>query len=666
MGPKRADNANKNRRVSQLIVAPTEGPGFPIYFSFSLYAHTYVLSIENYQCLGRFAADLEICCRELFSTPPHLTIPVYNRNLPSSVSQQMGTYSGASVAPSLIAGEEQLSSSAKLPFTARIPSNSGTLTGLETDNRSHSILGRESIRSSSSSYRTFHLVSNSDFYRPKFLADPVSPEQDPIEQIKTLYMRAWQLDQRFIDILKKVLPLQEHLHTLDFCFVGLNVQTIYGLADVCQTIKNLKTVSLDGNPLAGEHFYTLIDRPDSKIVHLSLRFCQVGDIGSERLANALGTMYIQNCKLLTLTLAGNQIGDRGAESFAKALRYNRTLISLNLSSNCITDTGACALAFVLRQINLTYDEILHRRHLLSERYGDANANDFRIYATSPTPSTTSTKSRSARDLRRTLDSNKNRKTTSTKSTDKRHRVDSSDENRPPSTSKTENKKGANARSTSTNARGAASDSTRAPTATRGKKTSSSTTNASKKNTSSAKEDEDLNEKGYPSVGSSSGKLPMLTTQRPERENPLIERNENQLPNGEINLKGNLVLLNLNLSRNHLTSITVNEFLLSVQYQLNITQFHRSNYASLVEFSGLCRLELKDMEEVPKASSAYQELETFLAQKNPLHRSQQIKEYEAKLIAEQQQSVPSASEKARVGSSLRSTTQRPTSRVKDPN
>ena len=43
---------------------------------------------------------------------------------------------------------------------------------------------------------------------------------------------------------------------------------------------------------------------------------------------------------------------------------------------------------------------------------------------------------------------------------------------------------------------------------------------------------------------------MLTTQRPERENPLIGRNENQLPNGEIRLKGNLVLLNLNLSRKY--------------------------------------------------------------------------------------------------------------------
>ena len=142
---------------------------FQFIFHSHSYSHTYVLPIENYQCLGRFAADLEICCRELFSTPPCLTIPVYNRNLPSSVSQQMGTYSGASVAPSLIGGEEQLSTSVKLPFTGRIPSNSGTLAGMETDNRSHSILGKS--KSSSRSNKTQRIfrskdVNQSDLHRP--------------------------------------------------------------------------------------------------------------------------------------------------------------------------------------------------------------------------------------------------------------------------------------------------------------------------------------------------------------------------------------------------------------------------------------------------------------------------------------------------------------------
>ncbi|CAF4438306.1 unnamed protein product, partial [Adineta steineri] len=52
-------------------------------------------------------------------------------------------------------------------------------------------------------------------------------------------MKAWQLDQHFIDILKRVLPLQEQLHTLNFNFVGLNQQTFSGFVELCQGIKSL-------------------------------------------------------------------------------------------------------------------------------------------------------------------------------------------------------------------------------------------------------------------------------------------------------------------------------------------------------------------------------------------------------------------------------------------
>ncbi len=74
----------------------------------------------------------------------------------------------------------------------------------------------------------------------------------------------------------------------------------------------------------------------------------------------------------------------------------------------------------------------------------------------------------------------------------------------------------------------------------------------------------------------------------ERENPLLEMNEIESHNGEICLKGNLVLLKLN---------TVNEFLLSIQYQtkliyINDTANISTTTASLIDFSGLCRLELK--------------------------------------------------------------------------
>ncbi|CAF1008730.1 unnamed protein product [Adineta steineri] len=647
MGPKKVDNTNKTHRASQASLNITVDP-------------------ENHHCTGKFAADLELYCRESPSTYP-INIPVYIRSHPpSSSTQQLGTNSGASIAPSLIAGEEYVPSSMKLPSGGRIPSHSqtGTLTGIDNDNKSVSILGYESLKSSSSSYKTFHVVSNSDFYRPKLLVDSIGNENESIDQIKALYMRAWQLDQRFIGILKKILPLQEQLHTLNFCFVGLNEQTIYEFAEVCQLIKNLKTVSLDGNPLAAEYFHILIEKFDSKIVHLSLRFCKITDTGAERLANALGNMSSQNWKLLTLTLTGNQIGDNGAKSFANALRYNRTLISLNLSSNFITDVGACTLALVLRKIVLTQEEIVRRRYLLSERFGEINGNELRIYALSPTPSTTSTKSRSARDAKRILETNKNRKTISTKSTEKRHRIGSGEDNHSPSTSKSDQKKGknenTNARSTSNN-----SDQPRISTATRAKRTTSTASSSSKKNILNVKEDEDIIEKVHSSAGSSSGKLPTVLGQRIERENPLLEKNENQLNNGEINLKGNYVLLNLNLSRNYLTLETVHEFLLSIQYQTTVTHFNETNMASLIDFTGLCRLELKGMSDISKTSAVYQSLEALLLKKNPSYRLQQIKEQETKEFLEQQpvQIVP---EKIRASSTVRSANQRPTSRIKDTN
>ena len=103
----------------------------------------------------------------------------------------------------------------------------------------------------------------------------------------------------------------------------------------------------------------------------------------------------------------------------------------------------------------------------------------------------------------------------------------------------------------------------------------------------------------------------------DTENPLLEVNDVQSKTGEIWLKGNFVLLNLNLSRknleeiiilknnnylffisgNYLTTESVKEFLLSIQQQSTLTSFQdvfnlSSTATSPVTFLGLCRLELK--------------------------------------------------------------------------
>lgn len=136
------------------------------------------------------------------------------------------------------------------------------------------LVAPEGSRTSVISYKTFHVIRDSEFFRPKLLVDSMGSETDPIEQITALYMKgnssnsshsalffasiAWLLDQKFIEILKKVLPLQEHLHTLkyvqkihflspepllntdSFSYVGLNEKTALALVELCPLIKNLK------------------------------------------------------------------------------------------------------------------------------------------------------------------------------------------------------------------------------------------------------------------------------------------------------------------------------------------------------------------------------------------------------------------------------------------
>ncbi|CAF3653656.1 unnamed protein product [Adineta steineri] len=734
MGPKRADNATKGSKASQgniipLITLPTDPT---------------TEQVESQQCVGKFAVDLELCCREPPPAYP-VPIPVYIRGQsrappppppPPQISSQIllqpsqsqmqqhsGTHSGTSITPLLMGTitEEQLSSTGKKTSRSRVASvaPSGVFVGaagIESESRPLSVLEEEPLKISPSPYKTFHLIDDIDFFRPKLLTDIVSNETDSIDQITTLYMKAWQLDQHFIDILKRVLPLQEQLHTLNFNFVGLNQQTFSGFVELCQGIKSLKSVSLDGNPLASEYFHLLIENDDSKILNLSLRFCNITDTNAERLANALGNMSKQNWRLLTLNLSGNQIGDNGGKSFATALRYNRTLISLNLSSNFLTDKSGILLALVLRKIVLTQEEIVHRRYLLSKRYAETHPDEWRYTAISPTPSNFSTKSKSGRESRvewkRFTDPNK-RKLNSTKIAqiivDKRNRPES-EEHRPSSGRQSDLKRGRNEGSTSRstvlnvalttgntsrrpapntlNTNTKESDQSRTAAPVRVKKIAAAVNAASKKSVSKVKEEaedtlteEDSFDMLSPEESNS------IQNKHTDRENPLYETNQIETHDDEIWLKGNFVLINLNLSRNHLTMDTVKEFLLSVQQQSALTHFSdalnmssssiTTTTPSLMDFSGLCRLELKGMNDISIKSSDYQSLETILTQKNPSTRFQQFKERETKELLDQQStqssqqlqpSVPdkttNISEKTRAGTILKSTNQRPSSRSKD--
>ena len=52
---------------------------------------------------------------------------------------------------------------------------------------------------------------------------------------------------------------------------------------------------------------------------MSLRNCLITDKGAENIGKALGTVYRQNSKLLTLNLSGNCIQNDGAIEIAKVI-----------------------------------------------------------------------------------------------------------------------------------------------------------------------------------------------------------------------------------------------------------------------------------------------------------------------------------------------------------
>ncbi len=188
-------------------------------------------SIEYQQCIGKFAADLELCCRELSPGYP-VTIPVYIRSYPvvssqiqsfapqNQQQQRSRPHSRTSITPSLAGAiaEEQLSTLGKKTFRARMSSVDPNgisigVTGIDNENRLFSITGiaifmylrsyklswiidQEPSKISSSPFKTFYLLNDSDYFRPKLLVDSVNNETESIDQITALYMKG-----RFLQII---------------------------------------------------------------------------------------------------------------------------------------------------------------------------------------------------------------------------------------------------------------------------------------------------------------------------------------------------------------------------------------------------------------------------------------------------------------------------------
>jgi len=106
------------------------------------------------------------------------------------------------------------------------------------------------------------------------------------------------------------------------------------------------------------YLLVFVSQADSPVVHLSLRYCGITAVGARHLGQSLGGATKQNCRLVSLDLAGNHLSDTGAAHLAAALRLNRSLLVLNLAGNRVGDAGAVELATVLKAFELTHEEVM--------------------------------------------------------------------------------------------------------------------------------------------------------------------------------------------------------------------------------------------------------------------------------------------------------------------
>ncbi|KAM6234349.1 LOW QUALITY PROTEIN: leucine-rich repeat-containing protein 71, partial [Porphyrio hochstetteri] len=110
-----------------------------------------------------------------------------------------------------------------------------------------------------------------------------------------------------------------------------------------------------------------------------------GDAAARLIGRSLSSLSSANRRLASLVLSFNHISDAGAGYIAEGLRLNRSLLSLSLASNDIGDAGAGKLAEVLGPFALTHAEVVERRRLLlAEALGQS-----RVVRQTPPPPTPS-------------------------------------------------------------------------------------------------------------------------------------------------------------------------------------------------------------------------------------------------------------------------------------
>lgn len=222
--------------------------------------------------------------------------------------------------------------------------------------------------------QTYSTVENNIFFMPSIQCelDVEETKQGPINHAQQIHIQGWKVEENLINVLK--LCSLDKLSAIFLWHAGLTEHTFRLLSNFLPTLPALKVVSIEGNAIPGSEPFADLLNKDLQIQHLSLRNNQITDIGAVKIGESLGSASVASPELLTLNLGFNHIGDVGAKSIAEGLRMNRVLTHLSLASNIITDIGAKAFATSLNGFDLTHDEIVQRRKLMSGRESSAQGS----------------------------------------------------------------------------------------------------------------------------------------------------------------------------------------------------------------------------------------------------------------------------------------------------
>ncbi|XP_077114879.1 leucine-rich repeat-containing protein 71 isoform X3 [Ranitomeya variabilis] len=409
------------------------------------------------------------------------------------------------------------------------------------------------------------------YFRPSIR---VELEGEDARSIREVCIKGWKIDEKMMGVFAKCLPALTNLQKINLWNVGLTDATFSSLVTILQSC------------------------PGVKLVQISLRNNQISDVGAQLIGRALQGLKVANKNLAALVLSYNHITDMGAGYIAKALRFNRSLLSLNLSSNLIGDQGALALAEVLGRFALTNPEIVERRRLFLEK-------DAHDQPRSPTISRHAD-AKSERPLSHHSGSAVEKAEKSMGQKTKTSVTKKKEKEKDPQ--KKEEKTNVSQATTGTSAVGTQSGAAKKEDA-----------KAAKKQMFKA---EEKNTRGK-AVKSATKRAPQPEHEQTEASDvtlPLLEAAE--FRDGNVYLPGNKVLMNLNLSRNRVTEKGLHGFLTVMKAQVQEAKAS----SSARTHTGLLRLSL-GKNRFPAESPTFAQIQEIMFLRDPIHKSSRSSEDE---------------------------------------